>query len=448
MRTSLPFARRAARVLALPILLLAAPKAFAADLFVGPGQPFTTVQAAVDAASPGDRVFVAPGIYQAFTVDKPIEVRGAGPGQTRITNIIVDTRVQVTDIQAGRVATLAGMSISHSNPQVLGDYAMVEILGNGGTVVLHNVQVNAMPMSYHRGPGVLVADSARVLIQGCDLRGASGFTQFGGVGDAGLVAQDSKLWISDSRLRATNASYGEFTFAQEGAPGARFTGCEVRLARTEARGGSGSYDQFLPGPAPGGPGIELVGSSLVLAGGPGNLLQGAAGFWDTVSNSSGGAGLRLTADSAVESATDALLVGGLDGLASTPAPALEVDGTSTATALPQRLPTLAPSAQTVALGGSLQLELSGEPGAIAVPTASGLLGATLHLPGIEGPILIDVTAYTALPPVLLDPAGTGTRGLSVPANPILAGSHLWLQSAELAAGTLRISNPARLSLSL
>ncbi len=48
---------------ALGLFTAGARPAFAADLVVGKGKQYTTIQAAIDAAGPGDRILVGPGVY-------------------------------------------------------------------------------------------------------------------------------------------------------------------------------------------------------------------------------------------------------------------------------------------------------------------------------------------------------------------------------------------------
>lgn len=60
--------------------------ASAADLQVGPGQPYATIQAAVDAAAAGDTISVDAGTYpeQVIVVARDLFIRGAGTGVTVI----------------------------------------------------------------------------------------------------------------------------------------------------------------------------------------------------------------------------------------------------------------------------------------------------------------------------------------------------------------------------
>ena len=81
------------------------PPTHVVDAFPGRGD-FTTVGAAIKAATPGDRILVRPGLYaEALVVDKPLEILGDGP----VPDIEIRARdASVLRFQAsiGRVANL------------------------------------------------------------------------------------------------------------------------------------------------------------------------------------------------------------------------------------------------------------------------------------------------------------------------------------------------------
>jgi len=79
-----------ASVLSLGLL---APLAHADTLTVGPDlevYDFDSITQAVNLASPGDTILVAPGDYPGFQVTgKPLTILGSGSGQTRLTSKFV-----------------------------------------------------------------------------------------------------------------------------------------------------------------------------------------------------------------------------------------------------------------------------------------------------------------------------------------------------------------------
>ena len=67
----------------------------------------------------------------------------------------------------------------------------------------------------------------------------------------------------------------------------------------------------------------------------------------------------------------------------------------------------------------------------------------LAIAGVDGIAHVDLSAWSPLPLVLLDGQGLGSLPLAVPAQPALAGAHLWFQSVEIAGPAARLSNVAR-----
>jgi parallel beta-helix repeat protein len=81
------------------------PPTHVVDVFPGQGD-FVAVSAAIEAAQPGDRILVRPGLYdEAMVVDKPLEILGDGP----VADIVIQARnTNVLRFRAsiGRVANL------------------------------------------------------------------------------------------------------------------------------------------------------------------------------------------------------------------------------------------------------------------------------------------------------------------------------------------------------
>ena len=103
-------------VLAAAMAMAFAANASAATLKVCPdaSKCFTSVQAAIDAATNGDKIKIAAGTYQgSLEINKDIILHGAGTGQTTIT---ADPNQRVISIAAGvsleiRALTVTGGSL-------------------------------------------------------------------------------------------------------------------------------------------------------------------------------------------------------------------------------------------------------------------------------------------------------------------------------------------------
>lgn len=429
------------------VALVALPfPALAGDLFVGPGQAFTQIQEAIDAASPGDRIFVAPGNYLSFELNKPLEVRGTGVAQTFVENFSFPSVTKVTGIPAGAVATVSSMVFTHSNVNIAFE-PMLEVSNNAGSVVLQHVHINTLSFAQPwNSPAVRATDTHRLFLQRCELRGFGG-SPFGGIGHPALRATNTSLEISRSRLVAGPNSFGHTTLVEDSGPSALLVvGGDVRLARVRAEGGNGTYDALFLTPLPAGAGVELRDAELVLTGGPDNKLEGGKGSWDGSAWSSGGAGIRLVGNSFAQYAPNAVLVGGLNGLGTTQAAPVNVEAGASAVALGRNLLSLAVEPQTASLGANAVFEFHGEPAALAFGIVSTGLGPKFSLDGITGVVHLDTVLGSFLPAGSLDAAGQYLVGTTVPGLPSLAGAHVWLQAVQLAGDELSVSNAVRLAI--
>ncbi|MBN2800299.1 MAG: hypothetical protein JXX28_14255 [Deltaproteobacteria bacterium] len=156
------------RAILIPTTLLLAMPAMAADLYVSPAGPYTAIQEAVDAASAGDVVVVAPGEYsENLRVKKDLEIRGDGSGPV--------------------ILLVQG----DGNPGV-------DVRTAGITVVLDGITVDAVSAI---GPAILVGDSAS--LEGNNLR----ILRYYGDQSAVVVEQFGHLSLDKSYLDR-NQSFG------------------------------------------------------------------------------------------------------------------------------------------------------------------------------------------------------------------------------------------------
>jgi hypothetical protein len=137
-------------------------------LTVGPGGQFATIQAALAAATKSrNALLVEPGIYPSFTIDAPVGTihvfpEGSGP-------VIVDTTsgpVLIRNVGFPGAVELSGLVVGDSS----GASAGLVVEDCQGAVILDGLGV-------HGGvglPGVQVARSTAVVLQGCAVDGSPG----------------------------------------------------------------------------------------------------------------------------------------------------------------------------------------------------------------------------------------------------------------------------------
>ena len=409
----------------------------AAILTVGPsggGAQFSEIQAAIDAAQPDDIILVQPGTYQKITVAKPLRILGDGTGPVIISaSFAVGATIQ--GIADGEEVVLSAVEIQTSVP-VFGDPASIVLRNDAGTVVLHDVLVDS-PLS---GFGALIEDCDRVVLLACRFLNA-GTTGVTSVASAVSVT-DSTVWIANSEIGGRTPTFTGFLLP--GAFGISAKGSTLHVWRSAIQGGDASTGK--PGlfiTPNGGTGIRADGSEVNLYGGPTSEVRGGDGEIQPIFGSigQGGPGLDLANGSTARIQASLPIAGGLDGLGTTQAPAIQVDGTSSFVLDPIVFPTLTSDTQEVAVGGSFNLGLEGNPSAYQLLFLAFQSGPDLTLPGVEGIGFLDVGALFLVVTVNLDSAGTALVPVAVPPNPALLGLTAFFQSAEAFVLQLAIANP-------
>lgn len=225
--------------------------AFAADLLVP--QQYPTIQAAVDAASNGDVVVVAPGTYnEQITIDgKAITVRSSGTA----SNTTIDRNNAAGDVFTIRnvpsdSVAIQGLSIARA----AGDALDVE----GATLLLQNLRVLYSNRGVRVGSlGILNGHDLQVLFAGGDGGGVRldhpssvanlGDVSFqscgGGIGGAVHLVGGSQLSLLDATFVNCNSGSGGAIYCGDGSSlilsGGYFQGCSATFGGAVFVAGSG-----------------------------------------------------------------------------------------------------------------------------------------------------------------------------------------------------------------
>jgi hypothetical protein len=343
-----------------PLLFLAtAASATAADtLLVGPpgsGAPYGSIQAAVDAAQPGDAVCVLAGVYvepAGVRIEKPLSLLGAGAESTVLEahpdGFVWDGVIPVVihGLAPGEEVRVAGFTLASEALGPVGGCTLAEVSSCAGPVVLADVKGAGLGIVGQGVGAIHVSGSSQVLLERCALVGGSRPLTLdkGADGTYALTALDST----------------------------------VRLAATSAIGGSAFGTTILgdPAAADGGSALRALSSTIHVTGGAGNLLSGSAG----VNEGLGAPAAVLDAASILRTAADVELAAGADGDGAVTAPVLELGG-GLWSQLKERLAGLAVVPTQSSAGGEVAVALSGEPAAVCLAAFSLGQDPALAIPG-------------------------------------------------------------------
>ncbi len=447
------------------VCLAVASTSFATDLVVGPpgsGAAYSTVQAAVAAALPNDRILILPGTYVgAVFVDKALEIIGSGAGATILRSQattspgVIAPPFVVANLAAGERIRVSGLTMAIQGLSLAPLPFLMQVRNCLGRVELCDLTMNATGL-----PKVPVGMAAGALsIQDCSVVVGSHLVTsavetvfpipIGGSaaqadGVAGLIVERSGVTLDDASLGGTATTIPVSAFGGDGGPGIVAIDSVVQLGRSSVRGGPSGGRQ--PGVAGiGGAGIRAVRSQLLVHGGPNNLVRGAAGFEygspGAASLGTPAPAIALDGASSMSHASDAALIGGA-GTANQPA-AAAIAAAPGATTFPiaSRLPTVAMTPATVLMGGLLTVEIAGEPLVDHIRVLTLVTSAAVTFPGVSGALLIDPAAAIVIHVDPLDASGVGTVPLPVPVVPALNGIQLVEQAAQVLPSGLALSPP-------
>jgi hypothetical protein len=210
---------------------LAAPCALAETFVVdgSGGGDFSTIQAAINAAAPGDVLKVMAGNYAGFTLGKDLAILGAPDAYPTVTGFAV---------LQGDSMRIAGLR-----------FFALEVLDAEGFVLLDDVRVQVGTCG-----GMLVENCAQVHIERSSIDGLDGTPSCESVG---LKVVDSTVTLTSSIVTGGTGWGDDFT-GYNGMPGLDVRGTSsVLLAGTDVIGGNGGTPEILFGGS-GGWGAEAI----------------------------------------------------------------------------------------------------------------------------------------------------------------------------------------------
>lgn len=191
----------------------------------GPGVDHTTIQAAVDAALPGDTVLVRAGLYAGFGIHhKGVNVVAASGALVRVAN-----EVAVRNLPAGEQVDLVGLVVDATSPYNRGLVAS----NNAGVIWVEGCELEGVPATSPgqwqldgAQPGVYAVDTAHVALIRCDVRGGRGWTLWDEAyepnasdGADALAATNSAVYVFEGTLTGGDGGSNYDTVSSDGGRG-------------------------------------------------------------------------------------------------------------------------------------------------------------------------------------------------------------------------------------
>jgi hypothetical protein len=224
--------------------------------------PFTTLQAAVNAAPEGALLLVEAGSYGEATIDgKSLSIVAMPTSGAK-----AGAALTITNLAAHQVVLLSGMSFSSTSTPG------VTLTGNTGHVRIQGCTIaggKAGGFDVPAHAGILAVDCLKVVVSGCTLYGGSPGYLSGEspvAGGHGLQSSNSAVALFDSTLTGGTGSEEGAPMGGEGGDGCNVTGWGIFASGCTFKGGHGGGGDYIgcTTGGSGGDGLHITGAQAVL----------------------------------------------------------------------------------------------------------------------------------------------------------------------------------------
>lgn len=425
------------------------------DLIVGPpasDADYTDLQAAIDAAAPGETLFLLPGRYSPFTVlDKELRIVGSSEGEVfiglEVFSPFANPATKVEFIQDGESVVISGVTF-RSEAGTAATVVRANLVF--GKLIFHDVVFETIEPTSPSFGLVAVDDCHDVLFDHCRIEGydpanhPNAFQPRGGIGLE--VSGFSRVALNQCTI--TGGSTGQSAFGEIEAGAAvevSSSGSSLFVHGGEYRGGSATFQNVASASAVPAPAFDIGNQPATFSGAPGTLIRGGDGYLS-------GAGVNVPGAPAIEWQTSLLnlkvmaqgpeIIGGVGGDGVSAEPFLSIAGFGP-TQLAEFFPGLRLSSTASAPGSFVAVDVEGSPGGLHSAFLSTNTVTPFGLPGFEGSAYLDPADLLFIGLVPLDALGEGQFGLAVPGDPAFSGVIGWFQTVEFVTQPVpRLSLPA------
>lgn len=434
----------------LALVCLTSP-ALAETLTVGPDPTafdFTRIQSAVDAATPGDTICVAPGSYERFRITKPVHVLGSGSDSclVQLDSQFGALGFEVINVDSDSVR-VGGFGLLPDTED--GNFASwMQVSGCQAPVEIFDVLLVVDEPHYGSSGYISASNSRQVVFAGCHVIGPADFVMDPGSGSAvssidgfsGLRAYRSDIWINDCTLEGngTNACFtGTFGTSPRAGHGIEITESSVVISNSVLRGGQGSPTEGICPTVDGGAGLRgQFASFSEIHTGPNTLTVGGYGPGDAAPGPGALVGGPAALSYGSEMPTGGDSESGAQGEAIT-----QVNDDVALQPTEGVRPTLRPDRYILPIGSTVTLEHSGIANALHWTVFSENTSSTGLATPVVGQVFVDTSQSQLFAPTILGPDGLGTEVLDIPLDPNLVGFTGIFQAAQVGSGPIVVSSP-------